>query len=122
MAIKDEIIKQVQALEGVQLDHPFAQYPSYQVFRHQQNSKWFGLVMTVENEKLGLPSTETMTTDIIDVKADPEMISILRNSKGYLPAYHMNKNNWLSIMLDGTVPEKQIFQLIEDSYALTKGN
>ena len=35
---------------------------------------------------------------------------------GFLPAYHMNKQNWISIILDGSVPDDKIFPLLELSY------
>lgn len=36
-----------------------------------------------------------------------------------VPAYHMNKRHWISIILDGSMSEEQVFQLIAESYALT---
>ena len=47
------------------------------------------------------------------------MIGNLRQSAGYLPAYHMNKDSWITIVLDGTVPMKEICDLIDQSYFLT---
>ena len=35
---------------------------------------------------------------------------------GFLPAYHMNKQNWISIILDGSVPDDKIFPLLGLSY------
>jgi predicted DNA-binding protein (MmcQ/YjbR family) len=35
------------------------------------------------------------------------------------PAYHMNKNNWITIWLDGTLPNGLIFELIKKSYLLS---
>ena len=43
----------------------------------------------------------------------------LRRGQGFLPAYHMNRENWVSVLLDGTVPEEEIKRLIELSYELT---
>jgi len=34
------------------------------------------------------------------------------------PGYHMNKNHWNTIILDGTVPDKEIFSWIDHSYDL----
>lgn len=38
-----------------------------------------------------------------------------------VPAYHMNKTHWNSIILDGSVPDKDIQRMIGESYDLTKG-
>lgn len=40
--------------------------------------------------------------------------------EGFFPAYHMNKENWISILLDGTVSADEIKPLLELSYQLTR--
>jgi predicted DNA-binding protein (MmcQ/YjbR family) len=117
MSLRSNIIKFVSTLGNVQIDSPFEKFPDYVVFRHKDTDKWFGLVMTVEKRKLGINDDNSL--DVINVKADPEIISILKQSSGYLPAYHMNKNHWITILLDGSIEEKQIENLIKDSYNLT---
>jgi predicted DNA-binding protein (MmcQ/YjbR family) len=55
--------------------------------------------------------------DIMNVKtSDAEFF---RGVKGVLPAYHMNKNHWITILLDGTLPIKNVQNLIKMSYELT---
>ena len=36
-----------------------------------------------------------------------------------IPAYHMNKQHWISVILDGTMAEEDVLRLIADSHALT---
>ena len=59
------------------------------------------------------------TVDILDVKCDPRMLGSLLKTEGYLPAYHMNRENWVSIRLDGAVPWDAAVQLLTLSYDLT---
>ena len=40
--------------------------------------------------------------------------------EGILPGYHMNKEHWISVVLDGSVAIEHIHELIQDSYALTE--
>ena len=70
--------------------------------------------MRVLPEKLGLPSGEAL--DIMDIKCDTIMIGSLLSTEGFFPAYHMNKNHWISIVLDGSVSDDQIIPLLELSY------
>ena len=72
--------------------------------------------MNVPKNKLGLNGTEEI--DILVVKCYPEMIGSLRKSKGFLPAYHMNKEHWITIILDKTVDKEKIKFLIDQSYEL----
>lgn len=37
-----------------------------------------------------------------------------------VPAHHMNKRHWVSIILDGSMTEEQVFQLIAENYTLTQ--
>ncbi|WP_084300295.1 MmcQ/YjbR family DNA-binding protein [Microvirgula aerodenitrificans] len=99
-------------------DYPWSQYPSYAALRHHGTDKWFALLMNVPRNKLGLEGTDSV--DVVNVKCRPEIVGSLRLKHGYLPAYHMNKEHWLTVLLDNTVPEKEIFELIDDSYLLTK--
>ncbi|MCD7772427.1 MAG: MmcQ/YjbR family DNA-binding protein [Oscillospiraceae bacterium] len=102
---------------GTEPEYLWLQYPSYAVLRHQDNQKWYGLVMDVPKNKLGLTGVEIV--DILDVKCEPLMIDLLRQSPGFLPGYHMNKSNWISILLDGTVPDDTILDLLDKSFQNT---
>ena len=101
-------------------EHLWMSYPDYIVFRNSINNKWFAVVMDVERQKLGLEGNGKV--DVLNVKCDPILIGSLRLSKGYLPAYHMNKDKWISVLLDGTVADNEIKDLIHLSYELICGN
>ncbi|MBQ6461137.1 MmcQ/YjbR family DNA-binding protein [Candidatus Saccharibacteria bacterium] len=93
-------------------------YPSYAVFRHDNNKKWFALVATISSKSLGLK--EDKTIDVINLKFDKNQTYDFAETNDHIfPAYHMNKNNWITILLDGTLPNKMIFNLIEKSFLLS---
>ena len=55
----------------------------------------------------------------VNVKCDPDDALAFRQVYGsVIPAYHMNKKHWNSIVLDGTVPDAEICAMIDASYAL----
>ena len=55
----------------------------------------------------------------LSLKCDPEWAEVLRNAYAAVePGYHLNKKHWNTIVLDGTVPDDEIEELIEHSYAL----
>lgn len=115
--IVEEIFAYVRNAYGVEPDYPFSTAPTYPVLRHLSNRKWFALIMDVPRDRLGLGGAEK--TDILNVKCDPILIGSLRMQKGYLPAYHMNHEGWISVLLDGTVPMEEIIPLIDMSFELT---
>lgn len=99
-------------------EHLWACFPNYTVFRHQDNQKWFALIMDIPKEKLGMPGTDIV--HILNLKiSDPMLRDILLSQKGYFPGYHFGHGNWISILLDGTVSLEEIQGLIHDSYMAT---
>lgn len=98
-------------------EYLWSNLPGYAVLRHHDGSKWFGIVMEVPGTKLGLNTEEKV--DILDVKVRPEHIGSLRQKEGILPAYHMNKEHWISVLLSGPLSTQEIQQLLADSHALT---
>lgn len=86
-------------------DYPWSGDPNYAVFRHSNSKKWFALIMDLPKNKLGLQGDERM--DVVNLKCDPVLIGFLLSEKGFFPAYHMNKDNWITVALDGTVSDEK---------------
>ena len=92
-------------------------YPGYAIFRNKENNKWYAAIMNILKEKLEKGAYEV---EIIDVKLTPEKIQSLLTRKGFYEAYHMNKKKWISIILDETLSDEDIFKYIDESYQLTQ--
>lgn len=116
--MREEIEKYINENYDNLQEYPWDEYPNYTTFKHKNNKKWFDLIMNVPFEKLKINKEEI--TNIINLKNIPEMIGGLRMERGILPAYHMNKEHWITILLDGTVSKEKIFELIDVSYELTR--
>ncbi len=114
---RDQFIQYVIDQYGVEGEYLWAKYPNYCVFRHLNNRKWFAAVMDIPRNKLGLESIEIL--DVVNVKCDPILIGSLRREPGFFPAYHMNKASWITVALDGSVPDEQIKMLLDMSYDAT---
>ena len=102
---------------SVEPDYPWMDTPESAVFRHAANRKWFALVTTVPRSKLGLPGQQPV--DIVNLKCDPILIGSLRAEPGFYPAYHMNKENWITAALDGSAPEDKLRLVLDMSYNAT---
>lgn len=100
---------------GTEPDYPWKDDSA--VLRHRDNNKWYGLVMKVGVEKLGIAGDGIV--NIINVKCDPVLIGSLRTQEGFFPAYHMNKNSWITIILDNPALDDKIKNLIDLSYKMT---
>lgn len=59
----------------------------------------------------------------INLKCDPVDGEFLRSQySSIIPGYHMNKKHWITVILDGDVPEEMLFSLIDQSYDLIVEN
>ncbi len=113
---RQNVIDYIRAEYDVDYEQLWMKYPDFFVFRNRQNKKWFALVADVEKAKLGL--TGEGKVDVVNLKCDPLLLGSLRLNPGYLPAYHMNKKSWITVLLDGAVPAEEIKSLIDLSYDL----
>ncbi len=57
----------------------------------------------------------------INIKCDPAFALELREKyASVIPGYHMNKKHWNTVLVDGTIPDKEILEWIDHSYDLVK--
>lgn len=98
-------------------EYPWAQYPNYAVFRHGGNQKWFALLMELPQAHLGLQ--EDGVIQIVNLKCDLILTGSLREKPGFFPAYHMNKQHWITVSLDGQVSDDELKILLDMSFELT---
>ena len=96
--------------------HHFDIFPGF-IFRHQGNRKWFAVAMRVSYRRLGIEREGA--ADVVNVKCGPLLMDSYRMQPGILPGYHMNKDHWVTILLDGSAEEPLIRELFEISYDLT---
>lgn len=108
MKTRKEAIEACLRLAGVYEDYPFDD-GNWTVMRHRGNKKMFAAIFEREGNIW------------LNLKAEPLWGEFWRqNFSAVIPAYHMNKKHWISVILDGTLREEDLLRMIEDSYGLTK--
>ena len=114
---RDDLEQFINENYNAESDYPWLKYPNYEVFRHSNNRKWFALIMDIPKNKLRLPGTDII--DVVNVKCDPLLIGSLLKEAGFFPAYHMNKESWITVALDKSVNDDTIKMLLDMSYDAT---
>ena len=99
-------------------DFPWEKYDQFGVFRNPDTNKWYGLIMPIDKKRL--TPTASGQTEIINLKIDDKKIPLLLTQKGFYPAYHMNKKYWITLILDETLNDEIIFQLITESHTFSE--
>ena len=108
---------------GVVPDFPWDESPHQTsgVFRHGENSKWFGLIMNIRRGAL-LKNGDESPVDVMNLKIRPEDGERVRSLPGVYPAYHMNHSSWISVVLDDLLPDAGVMELVRESFRLTAGS
>ena len=119
-AQKQRLAAFAQEAFGVLPEYLWADSPGCFVLRHPITKKWFAVFMDVSGRRLGLESGEMVS--IVNVKCDPLLIGSLLMEEGFFPAYHMNKEHWNSIILDGSIPDQDVKRMIGESYDLCRAS
>lgn len=109
-----KIISHISKKYGDEPQFLWEKYSDCAVFRRKSSGKWYGVLLTVGKDKL-IPGS-CGKVEIIDLRIDPS--SPAAKEKKYMPAYHMNKTRWITVILDGSVSTREIYRLIDASYEL----
>lgn len=110
MKSREEVIKFCMSLKDVYEDYPF----------HDDN--W--TVMRCRGSKKSFAYIHERNGNIwVNVKCRPEWIVFWREAyESVVPGYHMNKEHWNSVILDGKVPDKEVKRMIAESYDIVSGH
>jgi predicted DNA-binding protein (MmcQ/YjbR family) len=74
------------------------------------------LVFRVVNKMFALAALDTVPLQV-NLKCDPELAVELRERyEAVQPGYHQNKKHWNTVELDGSIPDREIYSMIDHSY------
>ena len=115
---RSDILQYAKKKYGTEPEYLWVKYPTYAILRHGDNRKWYALLGDVKASTIGLSGNEMV--DILNVKCEPDVIEFLLQQDGIISAYHMNKKNWISVILSSNIESEKIFGLLDNSYKLTQ--
>ena len=95
----------------------WSKFDGYGVFRKKDNRKWFAIIMNIDISKIDKGHGEV---EIINLKLGADKVKELIKKKGYYESYHMNKDSWISIILNDTLSDSRVEELVDLSYDIVK--
>lgn len=101
---------------GATSDHSFKEDSSVTVFMRSDNSKWFAASKNVGRRSVDAGNEGRI--DILNIKLNPREVATLRTREGFRPAWRMNQNSWVTVLLDGTVSDDEVYGLLEKAFDL----
>lgn len=117
-SLRNEVLAYAKKKYGTKPEYLWERFPDYAVLRHEDNQKWYGLIMNIPYEKIDRKKSGNV--DILNIKlGDILFRDLLIQQKGYYVGYHISRGNWLSVVLNGTVDLRSICDLLDASYGVT---
>ncbi|MDE6276151.1 MAG: MmcQ/YjbR family DNA-binding protein [Clostridia bacterium] len=110
------VIEYVRNKYGDKLEFLWKKFDDNAIWRRKDNKKWYGALLTVAKNKLGLDGEEKI--EILDLRMSQQEVEKVIDGKRYFSAYHMNKKSWITICLDGSLELQEIYRRIDESYVL----
>ena len=115
--IREEVFGYLRETYGAEPDNQ-TKYPDCAVFRHEDNQKQYALVSQISFEKID--RCRTGLTDVLNIRLQDLLLrDMLLQQEGYYIGYPVSRGNWISVLLDGSVPLATITHLIDVSYRTT---
>lgn len=119
-SLREDVLAYAAEVYGTAPEYLWRRFPRYAVLRRGDGRKWYGLLMDVPRERLGLDGTGR--ADILDIKIDdPFLRGDLLRRPGFLPGYHLSRRTWTAVLLDGTVPLSEVCALLDASWRAAAG-
>ncbi len=113
-----EIITYVHKKYGDNLEFLWQRSPKNAIWRNKDNRKWYAVLLTISRNKLPGQTTDEKV-EIIDLRFQKNAaLDFAESQANVFPGYHMNKNNWITIILDGSMETAQILNLLDQSYEI----
>ena len=109
------IMALVQEKYGNQLEYLWEKSPDTAVLRHEDNQKWYAILMRIPWDRLD--KGREGLVEAVNLKHD--QVADLLSQDGIYPAFHMNKRYWISLPLDDTLTDEKVLELFDRSWFLT---
>ena len=109
------IMALVQEKYGNQLEYLWEKSPDTAVLRHEDNQKWYAILMRIPWDRLD--KGRDGLVESVNLKHD--QVADLLSLMGIYPAFHMNKRYWISLPLDDTLTDEKVLELFDRSWFLT---
>lgn len=99
------------------MDYPFEKHSEYASYRI--GGKWYALIFPLKLAKLGVTGNKAeLSVEVVNLKVDPDDMEGLLAQPGVYPSYHMSKKNWISVVLDDSLSDDALWELVARSRQL----
>lgn len=112
-----DVINYIQNKYGDELEFLWEKFDDNAVVRNKENNKWYAILLTVQENRIRGNSEEKI--EVIDLRYQKDSTNEIIDGSKIFPGYHMNKKSWITVVLDNSVDNNKLFELIDNSYNLS---
>ena len=87
------------------------------IFRNPETKKWYLAILDADRSKI--QKDEKGLIEVALIKQSAQNVEKRLKQKHIYPGYHMNKKYWISIILDDSLADSKIMNLIDESHDFT---
>ncbi len=116
--VTKNLVAYLEEKYGTKHEEPWEDSPGDYTFKTPNSKKWYAIIMHIPGKRIGLETENAV--DIINFKIDPAKISALVDNKHYFYAYHMNKKNWITVLLDKDTDMQTLKVLLDDNFRMVE--
>ena len=110
-----QVIDYIKNKYNDELEFLWPKFPNNAIWRRKDNQKWYALIVSLRKNKLNLKGDELI--EIINVRTSEDNLKLIDN-KSIFKAYHMNKKHWITLIMNNSLDNTFVFNLIDKSYIL----
>ena len=96
------------------------QFDGSGIFRNPETNKWYAAILEVQRNKVQVESKRSEIIEVINIKLDPEFLKELVQKPNFYTGYHMNKKYWATVILDDSISDEKIMDLVAQSHVFTE--
>lgn len=112
--MRNKVISYAREKYATEPEYLWRKTPDTFVLRNSRNKKWYSIVLQVKKSAFGYDDNSLV--DVINLRCEPLTRECLLSEGRCFPAYHMNKKNWISIILDDNIDFQILCNIIDESY------
>lgn len=112
----EKVIAYIKETYNDELEFLWEDSPTTAIFRRKDSKKWYGTMMKISKNKLGMDNSELV--EVINLKILPNEMEYILDGEHYFPGFHMNKKYWYTVILDDSLNVDELKKHIDVSYQL----
>ncbi len=113
------ILRYMKEAYGAEPEFLWSSLPECAALRVPGKKPWFAVVGRIPKAKIGIE--QGGTAEVINLKDEPKAVSARISEKTAYPAYHMNKKHWYTVLLDESLEDEEMINLIKTSFEIVNG-